>query len=72
MAAGLVEPSLPDILAARVPPIKLDCIRLLDFDDAKAAHAFDAQHMTWNFREALPDRLCRFCGVAGIDQHGIP
>jgi hypothetical protein len=32
---------------------KLDCIRLLDFDDAKAAaHAFDAQHVSLDFHEA--------------------
>ena len=47
-------------------------IRLLNFDDAKAAHAFDAQQMSRNFREAaLLDRQRWPAGGARIGQYGI-
>jgi hypothetical protein len=54
-------------------PIISDGIRFLDFDDAKAADAFDAQHVARNFRQAtLRDRQRRLSSGARIGQHGIP
>jgi hypothetical protein len=52
ICAGLVEQSLPDILPESIWPIEPDCIRLLNFDDAKAAHALNPQHVLGDFREA--------------------
>ncbi len=50
--AGLVEQSLPDIFPDGMWSIEPDRIRPLNFDDAKATHAFYTQHMVGNFREA--------------------
>jgi len=73
IAAGLVEQALPDILPDSMRPIKSDGIRLLNFDDARAADAFDAQHMARNFREAaLLDRQRRPSRRERIGQDRIP
>jgi hypothetical protein len=73
VAASLVEQSLPDIFPDGMRPIKSDGIRLLNFDNAKAADAFDAQHMARNFREAaLLDRKRRPSSGARIGQDRIP
>ena len=50
---GLIEQSLPDILPDRMWSVAPNRIRLLNFYDAKAAHAFYTQHMERNFREAI-------------------
>jgi hypothetical protein len=73
VVAGLIEQSLPDILPDGVRPIEPDGIRLLNFDNAKAADAFDAQHMARDFREAaLLDRKRRPSSGARIGQDRIP
>src|ERR1700738_5556903 len=60
VGASLVEQSLSNIFPDGMRPIKSDGIGLLDFDNAKAADAFDAKHMARNFREAaLLDRQRR-------------
>jgi hypothetical protein len=73
IAASLVEESLPDIFPDSMRPIKPDRIRLLHFDDAKAADALDAEQMARNFREAaLLDRQRRPSSGARIGQERIP
>jgi hypothetical protein len=60
IGAGLVEQSLPDIFPDSVRSIEPDRIPLLNFDNAKAADAFDAEHMARDFREpTLLDRRHR-------------
>jgi hypothetical protein len=72
VAASLVEQSLPDIFPDGMRSIKSDRIRLLYFDDPSAADAFDAQHVSRNFREAaLLDRQRWPAGGARIGQYGI-
>jgi hypothetical protein len=57
IAASQVEQSLSDIFPDSMRPIKSDGIRFLNFDNAKAADAFDSEHMARDFREAaLLDR----------------
>jgi hypothetical protein len=81
IAARLIKESLPDIFPDRMRPIKPDGIRLLNFDNAKAADAFDVEQVVRDFREtALLDRQRRpssgahFCKgdlrPAGRDGHG--
>jgi len=60
IVAGLIEQALTDIFPDGMWPIKSDGIRLLNFDDAKAPQALDAQHMARNFRKStLLDRQRR-------------
>jgi hypothetical protein len=60
IGAGLVEQSLPDIFPDGMRPVKSDGIRFLQFDNAKTADAFDAEHVARDFREAaLLDRQRR-------------
>jgi len=55
--AGLVEQSLPNIFTEGIWPIDSDHIRLLNFDDAKASHALNPQHVVGDIRKpTLPDR----------------
>jgi hypothetical protein len=73
VAAGLVEQALPDILPDGMRPIKPDGIRLLNFDNAKTADAFDAEQMAGDFREAaLLDRQRRPSSGARFGQDRIP
>jgi hypothetical protein len=51
IGAGLVEKSLPDIFPDSVRPTVFDRVRLLNFDNAGAAQAVDAEHMARNFRK---------------------
>jgi hypothetical protein len=54
-------------------PITPDGIRLLNFHNAKAAEALDAEHMARDFREAaLLDRKRRSSSGARIGQDRIP
>jgi hypothetical protein len=69
----MVEQSLTDIFPDGMRPIISDGIRLLNFDDAKAAHALDAEQVSRNFREAaLLDRQRRPSSGARIGQQSIP
>jgi len=49
ICAGLVEQSLPDILPDGIWSIEPESICLLNFDDAKAAHALNPQHVVGEF-----------------------
>lgn len=72
IGAGLIEQPLSDIFPDRMRAIEPDRVRLLDFDGAQAAHAFDAQDVTRNFREpALLDRQSGPAGRTRIGQHGV-
>jgi hypothetical protein len=73
IAAGLVEQALPDIFPDGMWSIKSDGIGFLHFDGAKAANAFDAEHMARNFREAaLLDWQRWSSGRARIGQDRLP
>jgi len=73
IGAGLVEQPLADILPDGMRPIEPDCIRLLNFDDARTALALDAQDVALDFREsALLDRQLRLSGCARIGQEARP
>jgi hypothetical protein len=52
ICAGLVEQSLPGILPDGIWSIKPNRIRLLNFDDTKAAQALNPQQVVGDFREA--------------------
>lgn len=51
-AARVVEQSLAHILPDGMRPIEPDCIRFLNFDNTKAAHALNPQHAVGDFGEA--------------------
>jgi hypothetical protein len=73
IAASLVEQALPDIFPDGMRPIKPDGIGFLHFDGAKAADAFDAQHMARDFREAaLLNWQRRPSGGARVGQDRVP
>lgn len=71
--AGLIKETLSDVLPDGMRPIKSDGVRLLNFDDASAALALDAEHMPGDFGEpALLDRQRRLSSCARIAQDSVP
>jgi hypothetical protein len=57
ICAGLIEQSLSHILPDGMRSIEPDRVRLLNFDDTRAAQALNPQNVVLNFREAtLLDR----------------
>jgi hypothetical protein len=59
--AGLVKQSLPDIFPDGMWSIEPDRIGLLNFDDAKAAHALDAQRVVRDFER-------QYCWIGSCDR----